>query len=77
MESWLWSTLWRWACRRHSTKSRRWIKRRYFHQVEERLELCAGKLARTVLRGPEGGNASRLADVRPMTRIADCFQRPR
>jgi len=36
LASWLWSTLWRWACRRHSTKNKRWIKRRYFHQVEAR-----------------------------------------
>lgn len=29
----LFQMLWRWACRRHSKKSRRWIKNRYFHSL--------------------------------------------
>ena len=33
MDHWLWSKLWRWASRRHPSKSRRWIKDRYFHTV--------------------------------------------
>jgi RNA-directed DNA polymerase len=33
MDNWLWRKLWRWASRRHPRKSRRWIKRRYFHSV--------------------------------------------
>ncbi len=28
----IWRALWRWCCRRHPDKGRRWIKRRYFHQ---------------------------------------------
>jgi len=28
--------LWRWACRRHPTKGKRWIKARYFRRVEGR-----------------------------------------
>lgn len=26
----IWQQLWRWACRRHSNKSRSWVKARYF-----------------------------------------------
>lgn len=26
--------LWRWACRRHSKKSRQWIREKYFHSIE-------------------------------------------
>ena len=26
----IWEQLWKWACRRHSNKSRKWVKRRYF-----------------------------------------------
>lgn len=36
LDSWVWQTLWRWACRRHPMKNRRWIKRRYFHHVGAR-----------------------------------------
>ncbi len=32
----IWQTLWQWATRRHPTKGRRWIKRRYFHTVGTR-----------------------------------------
>lgn len=31
----LFKILWRWACRRHSKKSRRWIKDKYFHSLDE------------------------------------------
>ena len=36
LDHWIWQTLWRWAYRRHPNKNRRWIKRRYFHQVGAR-----------------------------------------
>ncbi len=32
----IWRALWRWCCRRHKGKGRRWIKRRYFHRVGTR-----------------------------------------
>jgi RNA-directed DNA polymerase len=32
----IWHMLWDWACRRHPTKPRRWIHRRYFGTVEGR-----------------------------------------
>ena len=31
----LFKILWRWACRRHAKKSRRWIKEKYFHSLDE------------------------------------------
>jgi len=36
LDSWIWQKLWRWACRRHPMKNKRWIRRRYFHQVGAR-----------------------------------------
>jgi len=36
MDCWLWHKLWRWAVRRHPGKSKRWIRRRYFHRVGSR-----------------------------------------
>src|SRR5207244_3631546 len=30
----LFAMLWRWAVRRHPNKNRRWVKRRYFTQVD-------------------------------------------
>lgn len=42
----IWKALWRWAKRRHPTKPKRWILKRYFtHKGDE------GKLSRSVLRG--------------------------
>lgn len=35
--------LWRWACRRHPNKGKRWIKARYFRRVEGRDWLFASK----------------------------------
>jgi RNA-directed DNA polymerase len=32
----IWKSLWRWACRRHKRKGRKWIARRYFHRVGTR-----------------------------------------
>jgi RNA-directed DNA polymerase len=32
----IWRMLWRWSTRRHPNKSRSWIKRRYFHKVQNR-----------------------------------------
>ena len=32
----IWSSLWRWALRRHPNKGRRWVKRRYFERVQGR-----------------------------------------
>jgi len=30
VDSYIWERLWRWACRRHHNKSRRWVKQKYF-----------------------------------------------
>ncbi len=30
VDHFIWQQLWRWACRRHPNKSRKWIKQRYF-----------------------------------------------
>ncbi|MFT3814976.1 MAG: group II intron reverse transcriptase/maturase [Acidovorax sp.] len=32
----IWQALWRWACRRHPNKGRRWIKARYFRRIKGR-----------------------------------------
>jgi RNA-directed DNA polymerase len=32
----IWQTLWRWACRRHPNKGKRWIKQRYFKSLQGR-----------------------------------------
>lgn len=32
----IWKCLWRWACRRHKSKGRKWIAKRYFHMVGTR-----------------------------------------
>lgn len=29
----IWRALWRWSCRRHPRKGRKWVKQRYFHQI--------------------------------------------
>lgn len=33
----LWQALWRWAKRRHNKQGRRWIAKRYWHPIENRL----------------------------------------
>lgn len=35
--------LWAWACRRHSNKSKKWIKERYFHTIKTRQWVFAVK----------------------------------
>nr|WP_307174176.1 reverse transcriptase domain-containing protein [Duganella sp. CF517] len=32
----IWHALWRWSCRRHPTKGKKWIKQRYFKCIEGR-----------------------------------------
>ncbi len=32
----IWQALWRWACRRHPNKGKRWIKQRYFQRLKGR-----------------------------------------
>ena len=32
----IWQALWRWACRRHPNKGKRWIKQRYFKRLKDR-----------------------------------------
>jgi RNA-directed DNA polymerase len=32
----IWQALWRWACRRHPNKGKRWIKQRYFAYIKGR-----------------------------------------
>lgn len=39
----IWQALWRWACRRHPTKGKRWIKQRYFRCVKGRQWRFADK----------------------------------
>ena len=36
IDSDVWLILWKWACRRHPNKGVRWVKRKYFHQVNDR-----------------------------------------
>lgn len=36
VDSYIWERLWRWACRRHRNKSRRWVKQKYFPREGER-----------------------------------------
>ncbi len=33
LNSWVWEKLWRWARRRHSNKSAKWLKRKYFTRI--------------------------------------------
>ncbi len=37
LDSYLWQKLWRWSCRRHPMKGKRWVKDRYFPQSKRRL----------------------------------------
>lgn len=37
----IWQALWRWACRRHPNKGKRWIKQRYFKSLKGRDWLFA------------------------------------
>ncbi|CAH0238245.1 Group II intron-encoded protein LtrA [Massilia sp. Bi118] len=39
----IWQALWRWACRRHPTKGKRWIKQRYFRCIRGRQWRFADK----------------------------------
>jgi RNA-directed DNA polymerase len=41
----IFQALWRWCCRRHRRKSRRWIKEKYFHQVGDRQWVFSGELS--------------------------------
>lgn len=36
VDSYIWERLWRWACRRHRNKSRRWVKNKYFPHEGDR-----------------------------------------
>jgi RNA-directed DNA polymerase len=36
VDSYIWERLWRWACRRHRNKSRRWVKQKYFPREGDR-----------------------------------------
>lgn len=33
IDSWIWRRLWQWAKRRHSTKGRQWIRKKYFRTI--------------------------------------------
>lgn len=46
----IWQQLWRWACRRHPNKSRRWVKKRYFIREGARDWIFSTK---TTIRGKE------------------------
>ncbi|MBX9849664.1 MAG: HNH endonuclease, partial [Rhodocyclaceae bacterium] len=39
----IWQALWRWACRRHPEKGKRWIKQRYFECLKGRDRRFADK----------------------------------
>ena len=43
----IWKSLWRWACRRHPNKSRRWIKDRYFRHRGNRSWVFSATPARS------------------------------
>jgi RNA-directed DNA polymerase len=42
--------IWKWACRRHNNKSRKWIKDRYFHVINTRKWVFATKTKTTITR---------------------------
>ena len=44
VDSLTWKQLWRWACRRHPSKSRTWIKNRYFLRVGTRNWVFGAKV---------------------------------
>ncbi len=46
----LWQSLWRWANRRHSEKSRPWVLRKYWHRMGRKWKFAA----LTEKRGPDG-----------------------
>ncbi len=46
MESLLFKRLWRWTCRRHPNKGRRWIRRKYWHKVGNRHWVFATEMER-------------------------------
>jgi RNA-directed DNA polymerase len=41
----IFQALWRWACRRHSRKPRRWIRKRYFRTIGKRHWVFSGEQA--------------------------------
>lgn len=43
LDAWLWYKTWQWAKRRHPHKSRKWIARKYYHQIGKRKWVFAGK----------------------------------
>jgi RNA-directed DNA polymerase len=45
----IFQALWRWAKRRHPNKGVRWVKARYFHQINARQWVFSGEV-----RGPKG-----------------------
>ncbi len=46
MEALLFARLWRWACRRHPNKNRRWIRQKYWHKVGNRHWVFAAETER-------------------------------
>ncbi len=42
----LFGLLWRWACRRHPNKNRRWIRQKYWHEVGNRHWVFAAEMER-------------------------------
>lgn len=41
----IWRALWRWACRRHPNKGRRWVLKRYFHPIGNRSHVFGVQLS--------------------------------
>ncbi|BBE08169.1 Retron-type reverse transcriptase [Mycoavidus cysteinexigens] len=46
IESLLFERLWRWACRRHPKKGRRWVRLKYWHKVGNRHWVFAAEIER-------------------------------
>ncbi len=46
IESLLFERLWRWACRRHPKKGRRWVRQKYWHKIGNRHWVFAAEIER-------------------------------
>jgi hypothetical protein len=59
----LFQFLWKWAIRRHSNKSKNWIKNKYFHQIENQNWIFASLLGNSVGRFFEENHLFNFGDL--------------
>jgi len=64
----IWKTLWQWAKRRHPSKSKRWIKERYFHNIGSRNWVFAVATGKESLNGKPNLLVLRKAADTPIRR---------